>query len=63
MAVHPELTPSVPDEVRNRIFEPFFTTKPMVKGTGLGLDIAWRIVGAGRHAVPGGASGTGGRPA
>jgi signal transduction histidine kinase len=38
----------VPDEVRSRIFEPFFTTKPMGKGTGLGLDIAWRIV-VGRH--------------
>jgi signal transduction histidine kinase len=36
--------PGVPDEVRSRIFEPFFTTKPMGKGTGLGLDIARRIV-------------------
>jgi signal transduction histidine kinase len=40
--------PGVPDGVRSRIFEPFFTTKPMGKGTGLGLDIAWRIV-VGRH--------------
>jgi signal transduction histidine kinase len=40
--------PGVPDAVRSRIFEPFFTTKPMGKGTGLGLDIAWRIV-VGRH--------------
>jgi signal transduction histidine kinase len=40
--------PGVPDDVRSRIFEPFFTTKPMGKGTGLGLDIAWRIV-VGRH--------------
>jgi signal transduction histidine kinase len=40
--------PGVPDEIRNRVFEPFFTTKPVGKGTGLGLDIAWRIV-AGRH--------------
>jgi signal transduction histidine kinase len=40
--------PGVPDEVRSRIFEPFFTTKPVGKGTGLGLDIAWRIV-VGRH--------------
>ena len=36
--------PGIPDEVRGRIFEPFFTTKPVGKGTGLGLDICWRIV-------------------
>ena len=24
--------------------EPFFTTKPVGQGTGLGLDISWRIV-------------------
>lgn len=27
-----------------RIFEPFFTTKQQGSGTGLGLDMAWRIV-------------------
>ena len=34
----------IPDEDKERIFEPFFTTKPIGHGTGLGLDIAWRIV-------------------
>jgi signal transduction histidine kinase len=36
--------PGIPDDVKDRIFEPFFTTKPIGHGTGLGLDIAWRIV-------------------
>jgi signal transduction histidine kinase len=31
-------------EVRSRIFDPFFTTKPMENATGLGLDIARRLV-------------------
>jgi signal transduction histidine kinase len=35
----------IPGDVRSRIFDQFFTTKEVGKGTGLGLDIARRIVG------------------
>jgi signal transduction histidine kinase len=34
----------VPPGIKDRIFEPFFTTKPVGLGTGLGLDISWRII-------------------
>src|SRR5690349_19032075 len=36
--------PGIPAENIDRIFTPFFTTKPFGEGTGLGLDLAWRIV-------------------
>jgi signal transduction histidine kinase len=36
--------PGVAPEIQDRIWEPFFTTKDVGQGTGLGLDIARRIV-------------------
>jgi len=34
----------IPKALHNKIFEPFFTTKPVGEGTGLGLDISYRVV-------------------
>lgn len=34
----------IADEDIDHIFTPFFTTKPVGEGTGLGLDLVWRIV-------------------
>jgi signal transduction histidine kinase len=34
----------IPADIQLKIFDPFFTTKPVGLGTGLGLDIARRIV-------------------
>ena len=36
--------PGIPPDVQPRIFDPFFTTKGVGEGSGLGLDIARRIV-------------------
>jgi signal transduction histidine kinase len=36
--------PGISPDVQKRIFEPFFTTKPVGSGTGLGLDVAQRLV-------------------
>ncbi len=36
--------PGVPPELQQKIFEPFFTTKPVGEGTGLGLDISYRVI-------------------
>jgi signal transduction histidine kinase len=36
--------PGMPPQVAARAFEAFYTTKDVGKGTGLGLDIARRIV-------------------
>ncbi len=34
----------IPDDIQAKIFEPFFTTKPPGEGSGLGLDIARKII-------------------
>ena len=41
--------PGVPSEIQDQIFDPLFTTKPVGEGTGLGLDVTWRIVVNNHH--------------
>ncbi len=41
--------PGIAPDIQNRVFEPFFTTKGLGKGTGLGLDTAYRIVVTRHH--------------
>jgi signal transduction histidine kinase len=36
--------PGIPPELQKQVFDQFFTTKPIGEGTGLGLDIARRLV-------------------
>jgi signal transduction histidine kinase len=41
----------IPEHVQPRVFDPFFTTKDVGEGTGLGLDIARRLVARHRGTI------------
>jgi C4-dicarboxylate-specific signal transduction histidine kinase len=43
--------PGIPPERRSLIFDPFYTTKPPGRGTGLGLNIVYRLVTKARGTV------------
>ncbi len=52
--------PGLSEEARRRVFDPFYTTKPPGHGTGLGLNVAWRIVTRAQGTLLAGASPSGG---
>jgi signal transduction histidine kinase len=43
--------PGIPEGIKTKVFDPFFTTKEVGKGTGLGLDIARKIILAHKGAI------------